>query len=353
MAVIFAESFDMSPDNDTITAKLFHSVNSGTNFGVNATGGRFGGGALYIQHTGARNAFIDTDPLNAGGKTTIIFGASIYGVGSSWTGNNDRICEFQDISNNVHGYLTTVASTGQLKFVDAGANEYTTSEQLTPQTWHWIEVKYVINDSAGSVEVRLDQAADESDTVISQTGITTASQEMGAVSACKFIRIGTSGGHGLRWDDIHVLDDSGSANNDFLGDGKMVVLRPESDISTNYVPSTGSDNYALIDETTVSESDYVSTVFSGNRDVYELEDLAGTPDTVDFCFVQTYAAQDVGGTLDLKQGIRSSSSEDQSTTIALSTTSRYYRHFVEADPSTSAAWTRAGVNSSRSTIEAV
>lgn len=50
--------------------------------------------------------------------------------------------------------------------------------------------------------------------------------------------------------------------------------RPTSDITTQWTPSTGTDHYALIDETTANDSDYIYATAAGQTDEVRLASMA-------------------------------------------------------------------------------
>ena len=78
------------------------------------------------------------------------------------------------------------------------------------------------------------------------------------------------------FDDLYVCDGSGSVNNDFLGDVRVVTVRPNgAGGSTQWTPDSGS-NYARVNETISGEdSNYVEDGTSGHEDRYAYGDLSG------------------------------------------------------------------------------
>jgi hypothetical protein len=53
----------------------------------------------------------------------------------------------------------------------------------------------------------------------------------------------------------------------------MAVVRPASDVTTQWTPSTGSDHYALIDEATASDADYIYATAAAQTDEVKLATL--------------------------------------------------------------------------------
>jgi hypothetical protein len=127
------------------------------------------------------------------------------------------------------------------------------------------------------------------------------------------------------WDDNRSLDDSGIARSlheapyQFLrthtkrtyffpsAGGTPQTLRPISDVSAgSWTPSSGSDLYAMLDETTPSDTDYIQSATFPSNDVCEVKLATGTDPgvntghTVSYRIKGTMAAQNL--TIQLRQG---------------------------------------------------
>ena len=87
------------------------------------------------------------------------------------------------------------------------------------------------------VELRLDGAP-----LLSFTG-DTRNAGTAEIAMVRFSNHHISSGnrHTLRLDDVYVCDTSGGRNDDFLGDVKVVTLRPNADTAqADFTPSAGS-----------------------------------------------------------------------------------------------------------------
>lgn len=76
--------------------------------------------------------------------------------------------------------------------------------------WNYIEFKVKISDSVGTWDVQVNG-------VSVMSGGPGNTDETGAGRPCH-LRFGHAGGLALDFDDLYILDDQGSVNNDFLGD---------------------------------------------------------------------------------------------------------------------------------------
>jgi hypothetical protein len=123
-----------------------------------------------------------------------------------------------------------------------------------------VEVKVVVSDTVGSVEVRFDGVV-----VLNLTSLNLGTT---GISACNVYptTTGTNYGRGLNWDDFYLCDDTGTTNNDFLGDVRVDAYLPTSDgIHQDFDYSSGTDAYALLDEKPPAVADYVSSATVGHK----------------------------------------------------------------------------------------
>lgn len=116
---------------------------------------------------------------------------------------------------------------------------------IIEDTWHYVEAKVLVHASAGTVEIKVDGV-----TVASATGVDT--QQSGTAQVTNIQLEALGGSPSLDRQHIYICDGSGSAPyNTFLGFIRIVTDLPDTDgTATLWTPSTGSDNYAMIDEAT-------------------------------------------------------------------------------------------------------
>ena len=140
------------------------------------------------------------------------------------------------------------------------------------------------------------------------------------------------------WDDISF------GLGDWGGDIRFDGIVPDSDDSVEWTPSTGADNYALVDERPPSTVDYVSTSGSGLTDKYTLGDWSGAAKTPQFVVAWAYAKKDTAGSIQLQLLVDSNADEDVSPALDLSTSDAYYSHLVAEDPDAAGAWTDSTID---------
>lgn len=340
MALVFMDGFDHYATADI--TKKWTSVD--TSPAIGASSGRRSGGALLAPNAVTNGAQV-LKTLPAAYATLI--------VGFAWkiSGMSGRsVVRFLDTA--VEHISVELAVDGTLVVQRAGsATLAISSNSISLNTWYYLEFKATIHDSTGAFELRLN-----GDVWASGSNVDTRNAGNASVNR---LALGADGNMSVSatqyFDDFYVADTSGSApQNDFLGDVRIDTVYPSADGNyTQFTPSTGTDHYALVDETTPSTSDYNESGTAGHKDSYTMQDVSSIPGTIFGVQVNAYAHKDDAGLRSLKIGVRSGTTDSVDAGSALSESALYYRHILETDPATAAAWTESGVNAAEALVEVV
>lgn len=215
-----------------------------------------------------------------------------------------------------------------------------------------IQIRVVIHDSAGVVQVRIDGSASES---LSLTGADTNDAGGGVCSA---VRIGSISGRGSRdayIDDFVIWDTTGSVANAWLGDVRVDTLFPSGNgDSSQFVgsDSNSTDNYLLVDGAAPNTTDYVQSDVDTNKDLYAMGNLTHAPASIFGVVATASALKDDAGTAAIALRCKSGATETAGSDQALSTSRARYVTVYETDPDTAAAWTVGGVDAAQIGVEA-
>jgi hypothetical protein len=222
----------------------------------------------------------------------------------------------------------------------------TSTTAIAVGAYYYIEWKVTIADSiaANSCKVRISGV----DAINVATGQDAKNNTNGYATQLRLGNQSASIGIALDFDDLYVCDQSGTANNDFLGDCRVDAQLPNGDGAvTNFIPSTGTTHYTLVDDPTPNTTDYVDSATVGDRDLYDFTNLTPlSTSTVYGVQVSTAANKDDAGSRSIAVTARSGTTNVDGATQALSTSQLYFSSIFETD-SASAQWNQSTVDAAQ------
>lgn len=268
--------------------------------------------------------------------TTPALAVTIFQLLSSSTGSTCSVSRLSDETS--------------LRFTDASSVTHDATDCLTPDTWHYVEFewKYTTGANGGYLKIYVD-GTEVLDSGAVSTVSATFFSSWGWRVGCAVSSNQTSGNQ-FAFDDVYGIEIDGVTHTAPLGSCRVFAMRPASDSSVTFSPSTGGDNFALIDEDSQDQSDYVESGVSGDIDKYGLTPVTNVTSVhgvrVDCSCVAigsatTFAIGLDDGTLD----------EDNMGSIATVTPGNI-QEFHALDPSGS-AWTESSVEAVKATQKEV
>lgn len=343
MSLLWIEGFEgfgnttgAAPSPTNVFIRKGYTTNSEANLDIET--GRFGGYGLEIASQG----WIGSPSFTMSGDT-ITIGFAFKSPTVFYTTPYDFFW-FKENTNN--GVGLKVTSTGAIQvYVTADTGESVTSTNtLAFNTWYYLELQVKLHVSAGTFELRLDDVvwAENATAGRTFTSYSTNNMTHWSITAVR-------NGNWL-FDDLYLLDSSGTKNNDFLGSQRVVAISPNAKVSGEFdwTPSdAGSeDNYQDVDDGNQHDADstYVETSGDGDQDLYEYSDLGSEVGDVAGVQINT-DVRVTTGSMDILNVAKSSSTED--TGSATTVTSIDYlnvNRILEQDPNGSIDWTRTSIN---------
>lgn len=330
MALLFVDGFDHMDDANGVLAKWDYTTGAGYMYYLDGSG-RTGGWGFSIYRN---DHYIQKN--FTGQYSTLIVGAARKS-GFGYNRNHFQLID----GTTVQAYLK-FAVDGTITAYAGGSLRGTSSTGIwVEHIWQYIEFKVKFSNTVGTLEVRVDGV-----TVISATGIDTSAS--GNEYGTGFRLVGDVDSAHTYYDDCYCCDDSGTTNNDFLGDIKITTLYPISDgNSSDFTCSTGTDHFALVDDPQLldSDTDHNESSTVGHKDLYGMTTYDG-PDTI--FGVQVVAAvknTDVG-TMTVRPLSRSGAApvDNEGGDYILSQIMRASMHMFEEEPADSVGWTAAKIN---------
>lgn len=336
--LLHIDGFDHYGDDESnLVAGAYSQQSSVT---LRTTYGRTGGACLGAASTDS--GFIRK--ALGGAKTTVGVG---YGIRfPSLPVSYSTMMQFRD-NDNTDQVTISLSSTGTIRATRGSSYASTllgetASPALNNGTWNHVEIKAVFSQSAGAIEIRVNES-----TVLNLTGIDTVATSL---VECSQITINptptsTTGEAGI--DDLFIWDGTGTSNNDFIGDRRVFTMAPNSNSATQQWSVTGAGSaYQAIDD----------AVQDGDTSYIEASD--SVPVTSEFGFADADAS--VGAiagvqtvvmarrveavSTAMQVSLLSNGEVDAGATHSIGDTYAYYSDVSELDPDTGAPWTRTALN---------
>jgi|DEB0MinimDraft_10_1074344.scaffolds.fasta_scaffold06501_2 hypothetical protein len=343
MAILFMEGFDGYSTNTEFLEDSRISQTSSADTQYDIVTGRGGSGQAIQLEISATADFI----VGLSQTTTDTFFIQ-FAVNISLFGTADYLLQV----------FSGTTTQGSLYVTASGAIQYrrgtttvlgTSSGSLSAATWHYIELEVNVNDSTGTVLLKVDGVT-EINLTSQDTRESTSDQ---SIDSARFFRNSTSGST-TAFDDIVIGDDSGTDATSLLGDCTIEALVPDG--AGNYsqwTPSAGS-NYQNVDDGTSSDGDttYNSSSTAAQKDTFTMGNMSISSGNVYAVQVSYLARKESGGGRTMRGMIRTSSTD-------ASGTSRYIpdgygmRHDIFENDAGGSDWTVTSVNAMEAGYELV
>lgn len=298
--------------------------------------GRFGGQAVQMN-SGTKFIRRTVNPvaINSG---TIAFAFQADNLNAA----TNIICIIEQAlgSAQMHIGITNTGAIGAYRStVAAGTSGGTLLGSLSaagvikPETWHFIEVTFTINDTTGSVTIKVDG--------VSVYTVSSVDTKFSATAGwANFLLAVTAATTIVTFDDVYWTDGAS------LGERRVQNLKPTGDVSgaTDFTPLGGGTHYSEVDEVTADgDTSYVQGSVVGNVDRYTFEDLPLTA-TVDAVQINAFAMKTDAASRSIALQVKSSSTTSDGSDNALAASYGKFERLLTVDPNGSAAWTPAAVN---------
>jgi hypothetical protein len=325
MAIEHMDGFDHYNTSAHLALKWSGVANAAGTFGA----GRFGGQAFTASGTPGTGARMD---LTA--QATRVVGFALK-LPNTTTGG--IIVVFGDGATTQVDVRWSGTAAGLLTVTRNGTVLGTASGTYAQGVWYYLEFKALIDPSAGEVYLHIDGA--------SVLALTAQNTRNTANSYSTRVTISTSAAPAVyTFDDLYILNTSGSINNDFLGECRIITSVPNADGSSlQWTPSTGTAHWSLVDEIPPNATDHVLSSTPGHIDLLVLPDIAPTGPVLAAQTVIMALKDDVG-VRQIAEQCKSGATTGTGATETMTSTNAFYKTLRETDPATSAQWTLSGFN---------
>ncbi len=197
------------------------------------------------------------------------------------------------------GFRIDINTDGTLDLVNVADSSTISTAALNTNQWYRIEIRALISETVGELELRLDGTSEGTltgkDTVNTNFGKLWFGSRFSSWTGEVFI------------DDIALNDTNGSFQNSFPNAGKIFLVKPSGDDTVTWdpTPSSPATNFDKIDDVPGAPDDittYTSTSTADEVDKLTLENLgAEVPSDADLILADVYARQGSDGTSGQRQ----------------------------------------------------
>jgi|SRR5262252_9040114 len=342
MAFLFADSFDHYATADLLTKWTTSVATAGGSISVQAAAGRRASASFRTNGAGTEASM--TKSLAASGATAVV------GMAMNWSTTlpTPYSHPFLAIVQGGTPQITCLCLTDGRIEVRRGAWNgtvlgTTASPVFTSATYAYIELKVLIDPSAGTVGLRANGAS-----ALSLTGQNTRNTGVSGWDALSIGFMSNFGNPGkqLDLDDLYLLDGSGSAPlNDFLGDVRVDPRYPTgAGSNTGWTPNTGANWDAVNDTAPDGDTTYVSAASSPLTDTYATQDAPVAGATLYAVQLCIDAKKSDSGACTLAPVIRHSGTDYAGTTFNPGTSYAYGIIPYGLNPGTGTGWTESAFN---------
>lgn len=225
---------------------------------------------------------------------------------------------------------------------------------LKPNSWYYFEVKWICKDSPnGEVYLRIN-----GEDIGNFTGLDTY---YGNASQTGWDNVGWYNcydNYDHIIDDIYVCNQSGSINNNWLGDVIVRTRKPNGDVSVAFTRSGGLTNYENVDNVAVSDdwddTSYVESGTSTQKDLYDYTNLETEDSSAGIvgASIESVCKVTDASSIGAKHKVKSGATEIGKTTQNFMWDEYGYMIDIqETDPNTGSAWTPTNFDATQFGIE--
>ena len=246
MAIEFFTGFEGCGSSDDVEA-FFSYVYNLSDALYSATGGYANGKCLNISDSKTQYAV-----KNVTASKTKAVGMHINSIGTS--GYSTTLLYHLMRFTIGTSYIRIFNTSGGVEVYRDSTLIASCAEVISSSLVH-IEAKLFSNASTGTFQLKINGSL-----VIDASDLNTGGSDI-----TSFV-IGSTNDNAVYYDNIYIADD-------FQGELISYMLNPTSDVTSDFTPSAGSDNYAMVDDDAQDgDTTYVESSTVGHQDLYGYED---------------------------------------------------------------------------------
>lgn len=349
MALLWCDGFDHYGTIGRMSNGAWAEITS-VGVQLNTTNPRTGTTCLRVTQNGPSSNIARR--VLGGAKTTVGLGMAVW-IPNLPPGNNEqKFFSWQDAANATQLVLF-LQSTGVLELKRGGnvSLGVTSTPVIVAGAYQHVECIAFFSQTVGTFECRVNGV-----TVLSLSGIDTVASSL---VECSQVNIcGSFTGSGFSStdcyvDDVFAYDDTGSYNNTFIGDRRVLTLFPNANTSTaDWTPVGAATGYECIDEANPDDdTTYITAGTTGLASQFGLQNLPAGISVVSAVVMVERARKTEAGTANTKVSLVSGASTAAGADKPLTEVYTYRQDVFQIDPATAAPFTAAAVDALQLKVE--
>ncbi len=234
-----------------------------------------------------------------------------------------------------------VGPAGQIQISNLSSVVATSAiDLIKTNSWQHIEVKFNLTTGQVLVYLNGDEVMDETVDI------------SGSAAMVSWERSFDQAGNQYIKDYV-IYDGTGGWGTGPLGTVAVYDLSPNGDVSSGWVPSTGTSASNILDNSPPNDSQYISATDSPLPDpcIVTLSSLPDDVTSVRALMTVIRARKSDGGDGNLQVGLISDGDTDNGADRPITTAFAYYTDISNIDPSTGSAWTPSAVDDATLSID--
>lgn len=353
MALLWCDGFDHYGVIGNLTEGVWAEVNS--TLTLSSANPRTG--THHMRAATGRSNLVIARRILGGAKTSVGFAGAFYFLALPTVNRRDKIVDFRDTSNIIN-LTVALQTTGIIDVYRGDADGVLLGTSVTPvitaETYNHIETFVFFSNTVGTVEVRVNGV-----TVISLSGIDTTA----SAAECSQVTIfGCARGSGftttsqLDVDDVFCYDDTGSLNNTFIGDRRVLTLFPDANtIQADWSAVGAATGFEAIDEANPDgDTSYITAGPPGSPgpiSEFGIQNLPAGVSAVSAVVIVEMARKTEAGPANTQWSVISGVSETAGTDKPMTEIYTYRQDVFETDPASAAPFTPSEVDALQIKVE--
>jgi hypothetical protein len=330
--LIFQESFDMW-NGWGDSNNRWQSFNAGGS--INGSGmetGPYGGGQGMRLGTGTGGPAQGRVPFAPTGSPLAV--ALCMHIKINSTGNSGVFLQVLELTTLTVQFSVGCNANGSLIFYNGAGTAVFTSPAVTfiPGVWGWMDLEVNIGASA-AVNFYWNNTL-----LWAGTGVNT--RGAGTGGANWLLPISTGAGNPQTVYDNIMIGDTATR----FGEHRLDTLRPASDVSKQWTPNSGSNNYDRVNETTQnSDTTYIQSNTLGQVDRYTLSALPITPQQITAINIVSIARKTDAGARAINNVLWAGGTQYNGSDYQLVSSYSRNDRLLTTNPNTGLPWTAADI----------